>query len=48
MLDYYRDALQRLGVEDCNIYDIDSQNRTAPDYFGVLSHYKAVVWYTGR
>ena len=45
-LDYYRDALQRLGVK-YDVYDIDAQNRTAPDYFGVLSHYKAVVWYTG-
>jgi Zinc carboxypeptidase/Immune inhibitor A-like, MAM domain len=45
-LDYYRDALQRLGVK-YDVYDIDAQNRTAPDYFGVLSHYKAIVWYTG-
>jgi hypothetical protein len=45
-LDYYRDALQKLGVS-YDVYDIDAQNRTAPDYFGVLSHYKAVIWYTG-
>ncbi len=29
------------------IYDIDAMRRVAPDPLGVLSHFKAVVWYTG-
>ena len=30
-----------------DVYDIDARGRTAPDPLGVLSHYDAVVWYTG-
>ena len=45
-LDYYLDALEANGV-DADVYDVDARNRTAPDHLGVLSHYDAVVWYTG-
>ena len=45
-LDYYRDALTRLNIP-YDVYDIDSA-RKAADALGVLSHYKAVVWYTGN
>jgi hypothetical protein len=31
-----------------DVYDVDAMNRTAPHPLGVLSHYKAVVWYTGN
>ena len=30
-----------------DVYDVDADGRTAPDPLGVLSHYEAVVWYTG-
>ncbi len=45
-LDYYLDALETAGY-DADVYDVDALNRTAPDHMGVLSHYDAVVWYTG-
>jgi hypothetical protein len=45
-LDYYLAALAANGVE-ADVYDVDASNRTAPDHIGVLSHYDAVVWYTG-
>jgi hypothetical protein len=45
-LDYYLDALEANGY-DADVYDVDARNRTAPDHMGVLSHYDAVVWYTG-
>ena len=45
-LDYYLDALEANGVE-VDVYDVDARGRTAPDHMGVLSHYDAVVWYTG-
>jgi hypothetical protein len=45
-LDYYLDALAANGVA-ADVYDVDARNRTAPDHLGVLSHYDAVVWYTG-
>ena len=45
-LSAYTDALQSLGVS-YDVYDIDARGRTAPDPLGVLSHYDAVVWYTG-
>ena len=45
-LDYYVDALEANGV-DADVYDVDARGRTAPDHMGVLSHYDAVVWYTG-
>ena len=46
-LKYYTDALSRNGIF-ADVYDVDAQNRRAPDSLGVLSHYKAVVWYTGN
>jgi Zinc carboxypeptidase len=45
-LSYYTDALSENGV-DFDVYDVDANGRTAPDNLGVLSHYDAVVWYTG-
>ena len=30
-----------------DVYDVDARGRTAPDHLGVLSHYDAVIWYTG-
>jgi hypothetical protein len=45
-LSYYTDALDANGVA-YDIYDVDANGRTAPDALGVLSHYDAVVWYTG-
>ena len=43
---FYEDALRRAGV-GFDVYDVDARGRRAPDPLGVLSHYKAVVWYTG-
>ena len=45
-LSFYEDALSANGVE-FDVYDVDAHGRTAPDTLGVLSHYDAVVWYTG-
>jgi hypothetical protein len=45
-LGYYQDALSAAGV-GADVYDVDAEGRTAPDRLGVLSHYKAVLWYTG-
>jgi hypothetical protein len=45
-LSFYEDALAANGV-DFDVYDVDAHARTAPDNLGVLSHYDAVVWYTG-
>jgi Zinc carboxypeptidase len=45
-LQYYLDALQANGVA-ADVYDVDARGRVAPDHLGVLSHYDAVVWYTG-
>ena len=45
-LSFYEDALAANGV-DFDVYDVDAHHRTAPDALGVLSHYDAVVWYTG-
>ena len=45
-LSYYQDALSANGV-DSDVYDVDAHGRMAPDALGVLSHYDAVVWYTG-
>ncbi len=45
-LTYYADALSANGVA-FDVYDVDANGRTAPDALGVLSHYDAVVWYTG-
>ncbi len=45
-LTYYTDALDANGVA-YDIYDIDKRGNRSPDWLGVLSHYDAVVWYTG-
>ena len=45
-LQYYLDALAANGIQ-ADVYDVDANGRTAPDDLGVLSHYKAVIWYTG-
>ena len=46
-LTYYTDALDELGV-DYDIYDVETRRTTrSPDPLGVLSHYDAVIWYTG-
>ncbi len=45
-VDYYLDALRANGIR-ADVYDVDARGRTAPDAIGVLSHYDAVVWYTG-
>jgi hypothetical protein len=45
-LDYYTDALSANGV-GYDVYDVDARGRRAPDPLGVLSHYDAVIWYTG-
>jgi zinc carboxypeptidase/immune inhibitor InhA-like protein len=45
-LSYYTSALTANGVA-FDVYDVDAQGRVAPDNLGVLSHYDAVVWYTG-
>jgi hypothetical protein len=46
-LDYYTAALAANGIA-YDVFDFDAENRTAPDELGVLSHYDAVVWYTGN
>ena len=46
-LDYYQDALDANGT-GYDVYDVDARDRTAPDALGVLSHYDAVIWYTGE
>jgi hypothetical protein len=46
-LSFYADALAANGVA-FDVYDVDAHGRTAPDNLGVLSHYDAVVWYTGN
>ncbi|WP_193611821.1 M14 family zinc carboxypeptidase [Nocardioides lijunqiniae] len=45
-LQSYLDALAANGHQ-ADVYDVDAQGRVAPDALGVLSHYDAVVWYTG-
>lgn len=45
-LSYYLDALAANGIA-ADVYDVDANGRWAPDVLGVLSHYRAVVWYTG-
>ena len=42
----YVDALTSNGFPP-DVYDVDAEGREAPHPLGVLSHYKAVVWYTG-
>jgi hypothetical protein len=45
-LSYYLEALAANGV-GADVYDVDANGRKAPSQLGVLSHYKAVIWYTG-
>jgi hypothetical protein len=45
-LSTYLDALADAGIP-ADVYDIDASARNQADLLGVLSHYKAVVWYTG-
>ena len=45
-LGYYSTALSQNGIAH-DVYDVDAHGRTAPDALGVLSHYDAVLWYTG-
>ena len=45
-LTYYANALAQNGIA-FDTYDVDAHGRTAPDALGVLSHYDAVLWYTG-
>ena len=45
-VDLYLDALRDNGVR-ADVYDVDARGRVAPDHLGVLSHYDAVIWYTG-
>ena len=45
-LTYYTDALDALDV-DYEIYDVDARGNRSPDALGVLSHFDAVIWYTG-
>jgi len=45
-LTYYTDALDANGV-DYEIYDVDRRDNRSPHHLGVLSHFDAVVWYTG-
>jgi Zinc carboxypeptidase len=45
-LSYYTNALTADGI-GFDVYDVDANGRKAPDALGVLSHYDAVVWYTG-
>jgi hypothetical protein len=45
-LSYYLDALAAAG-HGADVYDVDANEREAPSALGVLSHYDAVIWYTG-
>jgi len=45
-LSFYEDALAANGI-GADVYDVDARGRKAPTNLGVLSHYDAVVWYTG-
>jgi hypothetical protein len=46
-VNYYVNAIEANG-QDADVYDVDARGRIAPDQLGVLSHYDAVVWYTGE
>ena len=45
-LSFYEDALAANGI-GFDVYDVDARGRKAATFLGVLSHYDAVVWYTG-
>ena len=44
--DEYLAAVQANGL-GADLYDVDARGRRAPHPLGVLSHYDAVLWYTG-
>jgi hypothetical protein len=46
-LGYYTAALDANNV-DYDVWDYDAEDRKAPHPLGVLSHYDAVIWYTGN
>ena len=46
-LSYFEDALAANGI-GYDVYDVDARGRSAATALGVLSHYDAVVWYTGE
>ena len=46
-LSYYQQALAANGI-GYDVYDVDARGRVASSALGVLSHYDAVVWYTGN
>jgi Zinc carboxypeptidase/Immune inhibitor A peptidase M6 len=46
-LSFYEDALEANGI-GFDVYDVDASGRKAATFLGVLSHYDAVVWYTGN
>jgi murein tripeptide amidase MpaA len=46
-LSYYTKALDANRI-DYDVYDVDDRDRRSPDWLGVLSHYKAVIWYTAN
>jgi Zinc carboxypeptidase len=46
-LSYYTKALDANKI-DYDVYDVDDRDRRSPDWLGVLSHYKAVIWYTAN
>ncbi|GGI47426.1 hypothetical protein BCL57_002123 [Agromyces flavus] len=45
-LSSYEQALEANGT-GYDVYDVDERGRIASDALGVLSHYDAVIWYTG-
>jgi len=45
-LSFYEQALADNGI-GYDVYDVDARGRVASSTLGVLSHYDAVVWYTG-
>jgi hypothetical protein len=47
LLGQHTAALEANGI-GYDVYDVDANGRAAPDRLGVLSHYRAVVWYTGN
>ena len=44
-LELLHDGAADAGIS-YDVYDVDAHSRTAPSPIGVLSHYKAVIWYT--
>lgn len=45
-LEAYLQALETAELA-ADVYDVDARGRLAPSALGVLSHYEAIVWYTG-